>query len=65
MSPTISGRDWMTTAEVSAQTGFPTRTLTRHLDPELGPMKMGRSIRWAREKVDAKFPPRHRPEVAA
>jgi predicted DNA-binding transcriptional regulator AlpA len=49
--------DGLTTAEVSARTGIPRRTLTRHLPPELGPLKVGRSIRWSRAAVDAAFPP--------
>lgn len=53
---TVPAEAGMTTAEVEARTGIPRRTLTRHLPPELGPLKVGRSIRWSRAKVFAAFP---------
>lgn len=56
MTTTLPAEDGMTTAEVEARTGIPRRTLTRHLPPELGPVKIGRSIRWSRAKVYAAFP---------
>lgn len=56
MTQTIPITEGMTTAEVAARTGIPSRTLTRHLPPELGPMKVGKMIRWSRAKVYEAFP---------